>query len=179
MKESTSGHDLTIDLVLDVFLGQLLYKNMRFWYTPTKFTSSPLKIDGWETTFLLGPGPFSGGMFNFRRVMWYASPWRLCATWLQGPEGVWHPRPSAETLVGKVQILKRSYFYREQITFEGLQTQQILFIRSEYVRVTYWFLESIPKGGFCCWTEKRNHGFMSVGHGLDRLENHKPSKWRD
>ena len=127
MKESTSGHDLTIDLVLDVFLGQLLYKNMRFWYTPTKFTSSPLKIDGWETTFLLGPGPFSGGMFNFRRVMWYASPWRLCATWLQGPEGVWHPRPSAETLVGKVQILKRSYFYREQITFEGLQTQQILF----------------------------------------------------
>ena len=35
--------------------------------TPPKFNSKPLKMDGWNIIFLLGPGNFSG-MLNFRWV---------------------------------------------------------------------------------------------------------------
>ena len=40
----------------------------RFFVTPPKFNSSPLKNHGWKTTFLLGFGNFSGAMLNFGRV---------------------------------------------------------------------------------------------------------------
>ena len=34
--------------------------------TPTKFNSSPLKNDGWKTTFPLKNVTFHGGMLNFK-----------------------------------------------------------------------------------------------------------------
>ena len=39
--------------------------------TPPKFNNSPLKNDGWKTTFLLERLPiFRGEMLNFRWVPW-------------------------------------------------------------------------------------------------------------
>ena len=35
-----------------------------FWYTPLKLTGSHLKMDGWNTRFLLGFGLFSGANFE-------------------------------------------------------------------------------------------------------------------
>ena len=37
-------------------------------HTPLKFNSSPLKMDGWKTSFLLGPGLCSGNMLVLGRV---------------------------------------------------------------------------------------------------------------
>ena len=82
MKESTSGHDLTIDLVLDVFLWQLPKKHEVLVYTNEVEQFAPK--NWWLGSYLpFGARPiFRRYEKNFRRVMWscWWSPWRLCAT---------------------------------------------------------------------------------------------------
>ena len=50
----------------DSFGSPVEIGNFSHYFTPWKFNSSPLKNDGWKTTFW--DGIFSGAMLNFRRV---------------------------------------------------------------------------------------------------------------
>ena len=56
-----------------LFFGKFSWVNIPFvpwmvWDTPPQTNSLHLKMDGWNTTFLLGPGLFSGAMLVLGRV---------------------------------------------------------------------------------------------------------------
>ena len=67
------GDGTRIPMDGDTFYGKCSWVNIPFvpwmvWDTPPQTNSLHLKMDGWNTTFLLGPGLFSGAMLVLGRV---------------------------------------------------------------------------------------------------------------
>ena len=54
----------------EVCFPPFLIHEVEFGILPSLKLTEPLKMDGWKTHFLLGPGPFSGGLaVSFREGM--------------------------------------------------------------------------------------------------------------